>query len=120
MTSRGPVCLLVAALLGVPGMVLAVPANPKVAAKPNDKLPLSGLPPAKLLPNLCLVKYRITTGSPECQAFFDQGLGFFYSYVWMEAVRSFETATRYDPDCPLAWGALSRALERYRTGNQNQ
>src|SRR5207247_1065559 len=66
----------------------------------DDKLPLCGLPPAKLIPNLCLLKYRIGTGSPECQAFFDQGLGYFYSYVWMEAARSFETAARHDPNCP--------------------
>src|SRR5262245_17510709 len=84
----------------------------------EDKLPLCGLPPAKLLPNLCLLKYRITTSSPECQAFFDQGLGFLYSYVWMEAARSFETAVRHDPDCATAWWALSRALERYGKSNQ--
>src|SRR5262249_54160867 len=79
----------------------------------DDKLPLCGLPPAKLIPNLCVLKYRISTASPECQAYFDQGLGYFYSYVWMEAARSFETAARHDPDCPAVWWALSRALERY-------
>jgi hypothetical protein len=116
MPSRRPVSWLGFALLGLPGMVMASPASVPVAAK----LPLCGLPPAKLLPNLCLVKYRITTGSPECQAYFDQGLGFFYSYVWMEAVRSFETATRYDPDCSMAWWALSKAMERYGRGSHNQ
>src|SRR5262249_34054398 len=52
--------------------------------------------------------------SPECQAHFDQGLGYFYSYVWMEASRSFETAARFDPDCPMAWWGLSRALEEWK------
>jgi tetratricopeptide (TPR) repeat protein len=66
-----------------------------------------------------VLKYRITTTSPECQAFFDQGLGYFYSYVWMEAARSFETAVRHDPNCATAWWALSRALERTR-GNHNE
>src|SRR5947199_8031144 len=80
---------------------------------PDGKLPMSGLTPSKLIPNLCAVHYRITTGSEKCQAFFDQGLGYFYSYVWMEAARSFETACRHDPDCALAWWGLSRALERY-------
>ena len=80
----------------------------------EDKLALCGLAPAKLIPNLCVVKYRISTASPQCQAYFDQGLGYFYSYVWMEAARSFETAARYDPDCPMVWWALSRALEQYR------
>jgi hypothetical protein len=81
------------------------------------KLPLCGLAPAKYVPDLCLVRYRISTASPECQAFFDQGLGYFYSYVWMEAARSFETATQYDPDCALAWWGLSRALERWGRGD---
>src|SRR5262245_43105141 len=60
------------------------------AARPGPaRLPLCGLAPAKLVPDLCLVRYRISTSSPECQAFFDQGLGYYYSYVWMEAARSF-------------------------------
>src|SRR5262245_58551904 len=46
-----------------------------------NKLPLSKLAPAKLIPNLCVVQYPITTSSPECQAYFNQGLGYFYSYV---------------------------------------
>src|SRR5580704_15156416 len=77
----------------------------------TQTLPITGLAPAKLVPDLCGVKYQVTTTSPECQAFFDQGLGYFYSYVWMEASRSFETASRHDPDCALAWWGLSRALE---------
>jgi hypothetical protein len=87
---------------------------------PDNKLPLCGLAPSKLAPNLCLLKYRVTTNSPECQAFFDQGLGYFYSYVWMEAARSFETACKYDPDCALAWWGLNRALERYGKASQTE
>jgi tetratricopeptide (TPR) repeat protein len=91
-----------------------------VRAEPakDSLLPLSHLRPAKLVPGLCCLKYRISTISPECQAFFNQGLGYFYSYVWMEAARSFETATRYDPDCAMAWWGLSRALERWQKPNQ--
>lgn len=80
------------------------------------KLPHSGLAPAKVVPNLCLLKYRVSTDSPECQVLFDQGLGYFYSYVWMEAARSFETATQRDPNCAMAWWGLSRALERWGKG----
>jgi tetratricopeptide (TPR) repeat protein len=86
---------------------------------PSNKLPLCGLTPSKLAPNLCVLKYRISTGSPECQAFFDQGLGYFYSYVWMEAARSFETACKYDPNCAIAWWGLSRALEQYKKPGAN-
>jgi tetratricopeptide (TPR) repeat protein len=94
------------------------PAKPVAPAQPAVvKMPLTGLAPSKRVPNLCLVCYRISTTSPECQAFFDQGLGYFYSYVWMEAARSFETALQYDPECPLAWWGLSRGLERWGRGD---
>ncbi len=88
------------------------------AGSPSAKLPLTGLAPAKIQTGLCLLKYRVSTNSPDCQAFFDQGLGYFYSYVWMEASRSFETAVRKDPDCALAWWGLSRALERWGKNKQ--
>ena len=83
----------------------------------DGKLPLTKLPPAKVTPNLCVYHYRISTTSPECQAHFDQGLAYWYSYVWMEASRSFETAVLYDPDCAMAWWGLSRALERWGRGD---
>jgi tetratricopeptide (TPR) repeat protein len=83
-----------------------------------ERFPLSNLRRAKIVPGLCLVRYRVSTNSPECQAFVDQGLGYFYSYVWMEAARSFETATQIDPDCALAWWCLSRALEQYGKRDQ--
>jgi Tfp pilus assembly protein PilF len=79
----------------------------------RGRLPLSGLAPSKLSPDLCLLKYRVSTESVDCQAFVDQGLGYFYSYVWMEAVRSFESAAQHDPQCAMAWWGLSRSLERY-------
>ncbi len=85
------------------------------ATDPNA-LPVTKLAPAKLIPNLCLLKYQVTTESPECQEFFDQGLGYFYSYVWMEAARSFEMATKYDPNCAMAWWGLSRAIEKWGKG----
>jgi hypothetical protein len=66
-----------AALIWLGSVVLPAPAYADQGA--DAKLPLTGVAPAKIHPNLCLVKYRISTGSPECQAFFDQGLGFYYS-----------------------------------------
>src|SRR5439155_11533812 len=58
--------------------------------------------------------------SPECQAFFDQGLGYLYSYVWMEAARSFDTAAKHDPDCAMAWWGLSRAIEKWGKGQHSE
>jgi tetratricopeptide (TPR) repeat protein len=112
-----PSALLVAMFFGLAG--LKPDARMPVTAS-SGKMPLTGLSPAKIAPNLCLLKYRVSTASPDCQAHFDQGLGYLYSYVWMEAARSFETATLHDPDCALAWWGLSRALERWGKGNHTK
>jgi tetratricopeptide (TPR) repeat protein len=95
--------------------------DPKAKEEPLDpnKLPMSKLLPSKLISNLCAVRYQVTTRSPECQAFFDQGLGYFQSYVWIEAARSFETAAKHDPECALAWWGLSRAIEKWGRGNHS-
>jgi tetratricopeptide (TPR) repeat protein len=97
---------------------LAIVALSLVA--PDDKMPMTSLAPSKLEPDLCVLRYRVSTQSPECQAFFDQALGYYYSYVWMEAARSFETATKYDPDCAMAWWGLSRALDQWKRGDHTK
>jgi tetratricopeptide (TPR) repeat protein len=105
--------------LTIPSLQAAAP--PPVPRKPlqpaSTKMPLTRLEPARLVPGLCLLEYRVTTKSPECQAFVNQALGYYYSYVWLEASRSFETALQHDPECPLAWWGLSRALERSGRGD---
>lgn len=118
MTSAGsflPALNLVLALMGP----VAQKEGLAGAINPAAKMPLTGLAPAKVIPDLCKVTYRVSTTSPQCQEHFDQGLGYFYSYVWMEAARSFETAARHDPNCAMAWWGLSRALERWGKRNQN-
>jgi Tfp pilus assembly protein PilF len=115
--ARCTAATLVLALAAVSALGAEAPrAQPKLPAK----MPMTGLAPSKLVPDLCLVRYRISTTSPECQAFFDQALGYFYSYVWMEAARSLETALQYDGDCAIAWWGLSRALERWGKNNHTE
>lgn len=106
--------LLVFALTGTMPLWAENPVPPK---SPGT-LPICKLPPGKVVPNLCLLQYRVTTTSPQCQAFVDQGLGYYYSYVWMEAARAFETATVADPQCAMAWWQLSRALEKWGRGGE--
>lgn len=96
------------------GLLAALPGTSALAAEPPklpEKLPLCGLAPARHFPGQCVYHYRVSTTSKECQQFIDQGLGYFYSYVWMEAARSFETATHYDPNCAMAHWCLSRGLD---------
>src|SRR5580765_1104415 len=51
---------------------------------------------------------KVTTTSAEAQAFYDQGLNYLESYVWIEASRSFHQALRLDPDLAMACIGLSR------------
>jgi hypothetical protein len=118
-----PRCCRLACLLWLTAAVPAAAQPARKPAKPQavaDAMPFTKLAPSKVIPNLCVLHYRVSTASPECQAFFDQGLGYLYSYVWMEAARSFETAMQKDPDCALAWWGLSRALEHWGKGNANE
>jgi hypothetical protein len=85
-------------------------ASPASAA---DTLPLTHLTPAKPTPDACVYRYPVATRSAECQAFCDQAFGYYYSYVWIEAARSFETALRYDPECAQAWLGLHMAIVKW-------
>ena len=90
--------------------------NTKVEAAPlpkNNKLELCELAPAKYWPGLCLYQYPISCKNPQSQELFNQGLGYLYSYVWMEAARSMETATKLEPDCPMLWWGLARAFHHW-------
>lgn len=55
------------------------------------------------------VSHATSTTSREAQAFYEQGLAYLHSYVWLEAARSFNQALRLDPELALAWVGLSRA-----------
>jgi tetratricopeptide (TPR) repeat protein len=51
----------------------------------------------------------VATKSSEAQRFYDQGLAYLHSYVWIEAARSFHQALRLDPSLALAHAGLSLA-----------
>jgi tetratricopeptide (TPR) repeat protein len=51
----------------------------------------------------------VSTSSPKAQAFYNQGLAYLHSYVWIEAARSCNQALRSDPKLVLAYLCLSRA-----------
>src|SRR5437899_4647607 len=83
---------------------------PRLKIPETPKMPLSGLVAAKPMFDACVYHYAVGTTNSQCQAFVDQGLGMYYSYVWMEAARAFETAITLDPDCAYAWLMLHRSL----------
>jgi len=49
----------------------------------------------------------VSTTSVKAQAFYDQGLNYLESYVWIEASRSFHEALRLDPNLAMAYLGLS-------------
>jgi protein-disulfide isomerase/Tfp pilus assembly protein PilF len=49
---------------------------------------------------------KVTTSSSEAQAFYDQGINYLSSYVWIEAGRSFHQALRLDPSLTAAFMGL--------------
>lgn len=52
---------------------------------------------------------QVSTDSTEAQAFYDQGIAYLASYVWVEAARSFHEALRRDPNLAMAHLGLAKA-----------
>lgn len=51
---------------------------------------------------------KVTTASDDAQAYYDEGLNYLESYVWIEAARSFRQALRADSSLAMAWLGMSR------------
>ncbi len=66
--------------------------------------------PVTLRDGIGRVHEAVSTSSKEAQAFYDQGLAYLHSYVWIEAARSFHQALRLDPKLAMAYVGLSRAF----------
>src|SRR5215467_5215903 len=65
--------------------------------------------PVALREGIGKINDPVTTASTEAQAFYNQGLAYLHSYVWIEAARSCNQALRIDPKLALAYVCLSRA-----------
>jgi len=119
-------------VIGIDGAVCTQPANLnnrsdvrlfyKIAANANNELkPYGTLPqderkgqqqPAQaatedppLMAELGTHSYKITTGNPLAQRFFDQGLRLAYGFNHAESARAFRMAQKLDPNCAMCyWG----------------
>lgn len=58
--------------------------------------------PVSLRSDIGNLHEKVTTSSSEAQAFYDQGLNYLSSYVWIEAARSFHQALRLDSSLAAA------------------
>ena len=64
---------------------------------------------AKLFTGLGDLHRKVTTDAPAAQIYFDQGLAFLYAFNHDEAIRSFTQATKFDPECAMAWWGIAIA-----------
>jgi tetratricopeptide (TPR) repeat protein len=65
--------------------------------------------PVPLRTGIGTVHEKVSTTSAEAQSFYDQGLAYIHSFVWIEAIRSFHQALRADPDLAMAYLGLADA-----------
>jgi tetratricopeptide (TPR) repeat protein len=84
----------------VPPEVSRIPA---IASKEVMERPIGRTPDAGRL------HQKVTTASTEAQAYYDQGIAFLHSYVWVDAARSFYEALRRDPELAMAELGLAKA-----------
>jgi len=65
--------------------------------------------PVPLRGGIGSVHESVSTASPEAQSFYDQGLSYLHSFVWIEAIRSFHQSLRADPNLAMAYLGLADA-----------
>ena len=56
-----------------------------------------------VLPGWGNYKWKITTSSDSAAFYFNQGINMYYGFHIIEARASFDKATRFDPECAMAW-----------------
>jgi peroxiredoxin len=64
---------------------------------------------AYLMKGMPKVNFPVSTKEPDCQAFFNQGIGQLYGFWNLEAERSFRQAAVIDPDCAMSYWGMARA-----------
>lgn len=65
--------------------------------------------PVKLSSGIGVLHQQVTTNSAEAQAYYDQGIAYLHSYVWVEAARSFHEALRRDNNLAMSHLGLAKA-----------
>lgn len=117
--------LLALLIIAASSFLLSIPCWPQTSASANTtscghshaaETPAIPIPeqllqrPIALENGLGQSHHKVSTSSPEAQAYYDQGRAFLYSYDWIHAARSFREALRRDPNLALAYLGLSYAF----------
>src|SRR5262245_21101967 len=88
----------------------AVAIHGQNAAAPAGTLAEVLQRPVTLRSGIGRVTERVTTSSPQALGFYQQGVAYLHSFVWIEAARSFNQALRADANLAMAQVGLSEAL----------
>jgi tetratricopeptide (TPR) repeat protein len=101
----------------VPALALTIVAGRPAATGQRASSPDASPPlleivrrPTTLREDIGRSHEAVATSVARAQAFYDQGLAYLHSYVWLEAARSFTEALRADSDLAMAHLGLSYAL----------
>lgn len=89
---------------GGPVPAQQLPPARRVAAVPDELVAR----PVTIRRDIGQAHDGVSTTSAQAQAFYDQGLAYLHSHVWIEAARSFNQALRLDPS--LAMGHLGMTV----------
>ena len=89
-------------------LALALQAHAHQAPSPSAALEIATRP-VPLRTGIGTAHDPVGTASKQAQAFYDQGLAYLHSYVWIEAARSFRQALRSDPHLGMADVGLADA-----------
>jgi len=65
--------------------------------------------PIQFFPGAGRMHQKVSTDSTDAQAYYDQGIAYLHSYVWVDAARSFHEALRCDPGLAMAHVGLAKA-----------
>jgi len=98
-------------------VLLAAPSTLCIAQAPDHSSHAPGGPvpreildrPVPLRTGIGSVHESVSTASPEAQSFYNQGLSYLHSFVWIEAIRSFHQSLRADPNLAMAYLGLADA-----------
>jgi tetratricopeptide (TPR) repeat protein len=97
-----------AILSGAGSLVLA--QGPDHPAHAGGSVPREILDrPVTLRTGIGTVHEKVSTNSAEAQSFYDQGVAYVHSFVWIEAIRSFHQALRADQNLAMAYLGLADA-----------
>jgi tetratricopeptide (TPR) repeat protein len=99
----GALCALTAGSLGFAHEHLA--STREIVAREQDpaaQILEIALRPITIHDGIGLAHDSVSTSSKQAQAFYDQGLAYLHSYVWLEAARSFNQALRLDSKLAMA------------------